>query len=460
MRAVVLALVVAAVATAAAGEAGPPPSCPRCNVVLVTFDALRADRLGAWGHDRPTSPALDDLAARSTVFTSCISQSATTVSAVPALLTGKFPVTDRLLVGLALKPDEPTLATVLREAGYRTLAVIAHDYARCAYSGCAGFDVRDDAFPVPEPADATAARVVRLLDGDARPPFFLWVHLRQPHAPYDVAQADFRTMLVPPVAGPDYFTPDVARPQFHQVLARLTEHYRAAGEPAVAMRVTGGRRMEVTASVVRQLAALYDANVLAGDRALATILAAIDRRGLQGRTVVVVAADHAESLGEHGWFGHNRLWHGMLHTPLVVHVPGRAPGRVDAPTMNVDVLPTVAALVGARLGHTVRGRDLFATPPDPVVQYAEYEDEYVVIADGLKLRMRRGWARGLYDLRRDPGESTDLVAARPEAVLRLRRLGDALRRRSLARPDAAPPTDIFRRLRELGYVEGDPAAED
>src|SRR6185369_11396536 len=135
------------VLTEALGGAATAAPCDRCNVVLVTFDALRADRLGVYGSRKPTSPVLDAFARRSAVFEDCISQSATTVSAVPAILTGRYPVTDSLLEGLTLRADVDTTASVLRRAGYRTLAVIGHTFAGCKYSRCRDVDAISDATP-------------------------------------------------------------------------------------------------------------------------------------------------------------------------------------------------------------------------------------------------------------------------------------------------------------------------
>jgi membrane-anchored protein YejM (alkaline phosphatase superfamily) len=220
---------------ALAGGAIAAGSCDRCNVVLVTFDALRADRLGAYGYQKPTSPVLDAFARRSTVFQDCLSQSATTVNAVPAILTGRYPVTDGLLHELVLRPNVDTIATVLRRAGYHTVAVIGHTFAGCKYSGCRDVDVVSDATPASEPTPKTVARALRLLEAEVREPFFFWVHLRVPHAPYEATPAQFAVMYDGP-PGPTLLSRQGPGERFFQTIARVRDHFGAAGEPVATTR--------------------------------------------------------------------------------------------------------------------------------------------------------------------------------------------------------------------------------
>jgi arylsulfatase A-like enzyme len=404
-------------------------------------------------------PALNAFASGATVFANCLAQSATTVTAVPALLTGKFPVTDRLLKDLTLQPNEPTIVTALHAAGYRTMAVIAHEFAACRYSGCAGFDGVDDYPGVYEPAAATGVRAIRMLETARPEPFFLWVHVRQPHQPYDATREEFTAAYDGPPA-PTFFSPLVSGRSFPDAVSALAGHYHeAAGEPLSPVRMLQ-RHALVTPTVLRQLEALYDANVRAGDRVFSQVLDWLGTHELRDRTVVVAAADHGEALGTHGWFGHNRLWHDMLHTPLVIAVPGARPEVVEAPVMNVDIAPTIARLVDVPLGYPVRGRDLFAVAPPGRVQYAEYPTEWVLTRDGMKVSVERDELRGLYDLRRDPTEAQNLARVAPEQAAGLLALGAELRRQTLAHDPTRTSPDLFERLRQLGYVDVDPATKE
>ncbi len=467
-------------------HAGSLPSCPGCNVVLVSFDALRADRLGTYGYTKPTSPAIDAFARHATVFERCLSQSATTVSAVPAMLTGRFPVTDNLLDGITLRPSEETIATVLKRAGYRTLAVISHTFAGCKYSGCRGVDVVSDATPQPEPVAPTIARALRVLDGEARPPFFLWVHVRFPHSPYDAGAAEFARMDDGD-GGPTFFSPGFPARTFFRTFDALVARYRARGEPVTTMDVVNGQRRDTTPSVVRQIRAFYDANVRFGDEAFGRILRDLKRRKWLARSVVIVAADHGEALGERGMIGHNTLLYPMLHTPLIVYVPGRHGRRSTAPVMNVDILPTIARVVGVPLPNRVRGHDVFEPRGPDAVQYAEYVRRHVVVGWPFKIDVStmswnalkkvtprdpnahepvryemvpatKATIGSVWDIEHDPGETVDHAADEHDLSATLERLGEDLVKEQLVTEPRPQAEEIFDKLKALGYVERDPTS--
>jgi len=151
----------------------------------------------------------------------------------------------------------------------------------------------------------------------------------------------------------------------------------------------------------------YDASIRGADAAFGRLLDFLKRAGRSGDTVVAVAADHGESLGEHGLVGHNALHHGVLHTPLVVRVPGGGSGRSAEPAMNVDLVPTLLSLLGLFAPEPRRGRDLFGSAPGHAFQFAEYENaRAVVVGERFKLRIRRGdrTSLELFDLVEDPAE--------------------------------------------------------
>ncbi len=450
LRALLLVAVVGVLATRIASA--PRVLCPSCNVVLVTFDALRADHLGAYGYPRPTSPVFDRLAEGSVLFLHNMSQSGSTISSVPSLLTGRFPHADRILSGRGLRPGERTLAAVLGEHGYRTLAVIAHEYARCRWGMCQGFAYTDDDYVAPEKAERTMDRVEAALDRRAREPFFLWIHVRQPHSPYDPERADFERFYAPRPGEPTYYD-DGDRVRWVGRDPLLLRYYRRRGERPRRYRLERGTRF-LTPSMVAQRRALYDGGVREADRALGRLLELLRERGWADRTVLVLAADHGERLGEGRLFGHNDLDSITLHTPLLVHAPGLRPRRVDAPTMNVDIVPTVLAILGMESGERLRGRDAIAPIPADRFQYAEYSKRWVVVQDGFELRRRASGPPELYDLRSDPAGARDLSERAPERVRALRAIRRRIRRESLARDRGAPDVSVLEQLRALGYIRG------
>ena len=448
-----LAVAVAVVVTLAARRPG-EPRCRGCNVLLVTFDSLRADRLGVYGSERATSPNIDTLARRSAVFLRNLSQSASTIASIPSIHTSKFPHVDLLLDGGVLRPAERTLAEILSDAGYDTAAVIAHEYARCQWGACQGFAATDDVYTAPEAAARTAERALAALAA-RRPPFFLWVHVRHPHAPYDPAPDVFARMYGSDGPQPTFYSSG----PFNWVaigfrLPMLNAQYASRGEPI--QRMSGGVN-EVTPTVLRQLVAMYDGSIREGDGVLGRLLEQLSAAGEASRTVVVIAADHGESLGEHQLLGHNLLWYGTLHTPLIVHVPGAAPGVFARPTMNVDIMPTILDVLELPVPERIRGLSVFGKRTH-AVRFAESSRTETVLRDDLRLSAGRGSRRSklplqLFDVGGDPNEQVDLAPARPDAVRELVTVLDGIRRVSLAVDPKAPDTDVEKKLRALGYIK-------
>jgi arylsulfatase len=436
-----------------------PPRCERCNVILVTFDALRADHLGIYGYGRDVSPEIDAFGRRSSVFTRCISQSASTVSSLPSIHVGKYPNTDRLLRRITLRESERTLAEMLREAGYATSAVIAHKFARCNWGVCRGFDAVDEDFEAPEAADETAARLLRRLRAHDAEPFFLWAHLRHPHTPYDPPEAIFRAFHDGDETTPTFYSKRLGGLPFRRQLGHLVRHFKALGEPVTRYEIDG-KRVSVTPSISEQLVAMYDGMIREGDRAFGALTGFLADSGLAERTVVVLAADHAESMGEHGVFGHNHLWYGALHTPLIVYVPGAAHRVSDRLVMNVDILPTILSVLGLEVPADIRGVSVFGRPRQREIQYAEYSGAQTIVRGDFKLIVgdtARAGARSqgarLFNLAEDPAEQVDLAASHPEIVRELEAIAARIEATSLAHEPDAPDSAVLEHLRALGYIE-------
>jgi len=435
------------------------PRCDRCNVILVTFDALRADHLGIYGYGKDVSPEIDAFGRRSSVFTRCLSQSASTVSSIPSIHTAKYPNTDGLLEGITLREGERTLAEILREAGYATSAVIAHKFAGCKWGACRGFDAVDEDYQAPEAADQTAARLLQRLRSHDAEPFFLWAHLRHPHTPYDPPEAVFRAFYDGDEAAPTFYSKRLAGLPFHRQLALLARRFEALGEPVTLYEIDGAPA-GATPSIIEQLIAMYDGNVREGDRVFGALIRGLAESGLADRSVVVLAADHAESMGEHGLFGHNRLWYGVLHTPLIVHVPGARHRVLDRPVMNVDILPTILSLLGLETPAGIRGVSVFGRPRRGEIQYAEYSAARTLVRGDFKLIVGHAGhaaapseAPRLFDIAEDPTEQVDLAASHPEIVEELEEVVAHIRAASLARDPGAPDGAVLEKLRELGYIE-------
>lgn len=440
----------AALAALLAGCSGAPPpaagprSCDGCNLVLVTFDALRADRLGTFGHDRNTSPELDAFARQSFVFTRAVSQCGSTAPSIPSILTSRYPFVDRVFRPLEMTPGQVTLADVLRDAGYRTAAVIGWKYAGSQLGFDQGFDVFDDDYVPDEPAARTRERAERMLDR-LEPPFFLWVHFRPPHYPYEADDDVFA----------EFYGRGDGGPTLQSAGREAVLAHSSASEPAEEFILDGTRGVRLTPSMLDQLRALYDGGIRRADAEFGRLLRRIDRAG--NDTVVVVASDHGESLGEHGLFDHNYLFYNILHTPILLRLPERTHAVLDHPVMNVDIFPTVLDVLGVPHDRAIRGRNLFDAKRSGTFQFAEYEDRRTLIQGNFKLILRQT-PQGLlppelYDVEGDPDETTNLAGDRPEVVNHLIELSNGLESLGAEQAPLEPDSKTRDALRSLGYVQ-------
>lgn len=311
-----------AAAHGARGVAPPasPSTAQRPNLLLVSIDALRADHLGAWGYSRATSPHLDALAQRGVRFSWAMTSCPATRCAMPALMTGRYAST--------IDPRQPpeTVATALRAAGWRTAAITCCDRFFDSVE-LAGFGEVDPAAHSARlarrgqsNADLVVAAAERWLERRDSAPFFLWLHLYDPHHPYWAPEEPLQ-----------FGERDVDR---------------------------------------------YDAELRYTDARLGELWRALERLGLGDSTIIAVTSDHGEEFGEHGLRFHSRsLYHQAVRIPLIWYVPpalgGSAPRVIDTPVSLVDVAPTLLELAhvasppgqnGRSLAPALRGGEAPARP--------------------------------------------------------------------------------------------------
>ena len=395
------------------------------NLVLVTLDTVRADHLGCYGDRAAVTPWLDRLAAQGIRFAQASSPVPLTLPSHTSVLTGLLPPHHGLRNNGAgaLRAGTATLATLLAGRGYRTGAFVGAFVLDRRFGLARGFEVYDDEIPrdpragvsleAERPGREVVDRALAWLRRDDPRPFFLWVHLYDAHAPY-----------MPP--------------------------------PAWAARHPGRP---------------YDGEVSEVDEQVGRVLAELDHRGLTERTVVAVAADHGEGLGEHGELTHGLLlYEPTLHVPLLLRAPGRLQPRVVAtPVSLVDLAPTLAGLLGKAFAKGSRdGRDLSAAllrgdEPAGADLYAETRYPAIFGWSPLAALRRRdlkyisGAQAELYDLRRDPREAANLMAqgAAAETARGFAARLAAIEAGAVVTPhQPAPDAETRARLASLGYVAG------
>ena len=388
------------------------------NVLLVTIDTLRKDRVGAFGNRSGLTPNIDRLAADGVRYTQAFSPVPMTLPAHASILTGLLPRRHgiRNNTGFRLDDRVPTLATRLKEAGYRTGAFLGAFVLDGRFGLRRGFDEYDDRFPHADRASfdyaqRRAAEVVALAgdwilapDASRTAPWFAWVHLYDPHAPYE-APAE----------------------------------YRAGRSP-------------------------YDAEVAYTDAMLGRLLDRLRAAHALDRTLIAVMGDHGESLGEHGEMSHGLFgYNATLAVPLILNASSTAPATVDAPVSHIDLAPTILDLVGLAFPALVDGQSLVRVPPRDRPVYFE----------ALDASLTRGWAplRGimqdgwkyidlpdaeLYDLAADPNEQHNRIGADPhlDALTRAFKLASGP---DVSAPRVALDPEAAARLRSLGYIGGTPA---
>ncbi len=433
----------------AARQAEPAARFP--NVLVVTIDTLRADRLSGYGYGRPTSPHLDRLLAGGARFTQARTVEPLTNPATCSLWTSLYPHEHGgTRNGLRMRPGLPSLSGILGRRGYRTAAFVGNWTLKDRISGLGEhFGRYDEVF--------TRKRWLGLFKGEAdardltdaalgwlrehrsreRRPFLLWVHYVEPHAPY----------------------------RLHEGFAG-----RLGIAPAAASRSDR-----------------YDSEIAFVDEQAGRLLALIAGDQRLANTLVVFTADHGESLGEHGYWGHGRnLYEPGLRIPLGVSWPGRLrPAAIDAPAVTLDVAPTVLGLLGLPVPAGFRGFDWTpvlqgraAAPRDRVTLHQAHKGAVLSAQEAHGAR-RRGLlavavvAGGrkevfgvserdlhLFDLGRDPRESRNLAGGVPERAGRpserlLSSLADV--DRGLVASDRLGPAELdaeqVQALRALGYVE-------
>lgn len=418
------------------GLAAPARRSSPHNIVLITLDTTRADRMGFLGSQRGLTPNLDALARDSVVFTHAYSQAPITSASHATILTGTYPqfhhVDD---AGMALAKDIPYAPDILRRRGYHTAAftgcVILDPKAGGAPGFDRGFGTYDAGFHARQSGESryqslerrggeVVAHAIAWLDKHSAAPFFLWVHIYDPHAPYD-----------PP------------------------EPFRS-----------------------RYASQLYDGEIASADAAVGKLLDYLHARKLYDGTIIAAVADHGEAFGEHGERGHGIfLYDPTIHVPLLIKLPGQAGERIDSRVSLVDVLPTILQAVGDSGPTGIQGKSLL-----PLLAPGSKEAERAAYSEASYPQRAFGWSplrslrsgkylfveaprSELYDQQTDPAAAYDLSSTAAPAAQTLKAQLDAFRGstgRSAVSAAEVTGRQQEEQLRALGYVasSGAPKKDD
>ena len=442
----------------------------RPNVVLVVIDAFRADRVTAMNHGVPVMPFLAQFAADSRQFTRALSQEAWTKPSMATIYTSLYAGAHGVQSGAKylLEPEEapesadalpasiPNMATVLKAAGYDTIGVQTNPNLQERFGFANGFNRY--AFLKGTPGMLVTPVVLDALK-QAKPPFFLYVHYFDPHAPY---------LALPPFCEAFGPMPEITPEEDELFRTRQVDVCRDLDRVALGI---AGRPVfpPLSDRAKTYLRHCYDVECRLVDDQIREVIAAL---GTQAQnTLVVITADHGEELWDHGELGHGKTAHGeVLHVPLLFHYPGRLPAKAD-PAMagTVDILPSVAGFLGLPVNPAWQGVDLLkarAAGAD-AVQFSQckgafpgFPREYGVAQSGsdkLIIDLKHGTTQ-LFDTIQDPGETRNLAAAKPERTAELRKRFEEHAARmkevsaTLPHETAALSEETKEAIRALGYL--------
>ena len=417
------------------------------NVVVIVADALRARSMSLYGYRRKTTPFLDRLAERSTVYTRMYSNSTSTRTSLTSMLTGKHPFSHgRLTKFLPAYNSPENLLRILRKNGYTTAAIasnsdatfyllgLTHELVHGEYPnfrrltlswlrdngvyptspGSRMYDELTQFLPVlgfPKkalgygPADDTLNLASRVL-AKLPEPFFLYVHVHEPHNPYEA---------------PSPFRNKYTKLDYGEVNKKISSDYYARYEPELQPFVDAHRDH-------------YDEAIEFFDFELSKFIGRLNGNSRWSDSLIIVTGDHGESF-ERGFLNHGEdLYESSIHVPLVIQFPGQAAGyRSAAPVQSIDISPTILRTAGIPVpnwidGTALNGGEKMLERYRVVVNYKDPDGRRIYdIPTKLAIQRRQrklivscdmGGAE-LYDLAQDPGESKDLSAKQPETVREL-----------------------------------------
>ena len=444
-----LILIMTALTALHAAAQAPPKPAP--NVVLITIDTLRADHLGCYGYKQIKTPNIDGLAADGVRFERAFAVVPVTLPSHSSMLTGTYPMLSGMhdFSGNKLSPLQHTLASVLKQAGYQTGAVIGAAVLDSRFGLNQGFDFYYDHFEfsrldeanldeMERPGNVVADVALNWLAKNPQKKFFLWMHLYDPHFPYHPPEPYSR----------DYAT-----------------------QP-------------------------YDGEIAFADEQVGRLLRFLKEKGIYQNTVIVLCGDHGESLGEHGEKTHGFfIYNATMHVPLIIRLPEQLPGHLPEkttartladPVSLVDIMPTVLEAIGLQVPSQVQGRSLLREiRPDPSAPDAQANRERTLYGETFLPRIHFNWSElrasentkyhfidaprpELYDLAKDPGEVNNLFAEKKAVAEEMRSklvgmIRDYSAGKELAEKTGLDPA-LMERLKSLGYAGfsggGDPSTSD
>lgn len=453
MKKLVLGALAGAIGVLAACGTGTEPVVR--NVILISIDTLRADYLEPYGAPAGLTPNVARFAEESVVFEDAIAQATSTLPSHMSIFYSVHTFAHRAYIGNPPAPQLTAPVRALRDGGVATGAFVGGGQIMPRYGLDRGFgtyevintrDIDGDNRHVDRLGDLHAA-AESFLSAHGNAPFFLFLHTYEPHTPYAPLP---RHLDQARGVGAGGIGADLDAP--------LVEYEAGLGVPAEAW-IADDRRLK------------YAAEIAYVDEFLGRLFETIERFQLAEDTLIILTADHGESLGERGVVGHNKFYTEQLRVPFIVRAPGVMPARTAEPVELIDAMPTIFARLGIEPPYPFEGRDLtpvldggsFGTPDR--YRFSENKGQAAVLQGNWKVVFSQRDPNDfqLFDLETDPGELTDLADQRAAVAGRLIRAYHdmvaanaslaALFPRAGEDFDATLDEETRRQLRALGYLQ-------
>lgn len=422
------------------------------NVVLITVDTLRADHLGCYGYDKNTSPTIDRLAREGVKFEYVFAQRGLTWPSLTSIMTSMYPKTHGVESNeMHLAPAFLTMPEILKDAGYKTAAFLTNYF----HAPNRGFDVKKGG-AVGDLDRQVTNLAVRWLEKQRGEKFFVWIHYKNPHMPYNPPE-QFRDADILDYDGP-----------YDGSWAKMDSVYT--------------NKIDLSYRDLSHIIKLYDAEIKSTDSYIAEVLAKLDEMGISDNTFVIFSADHGEELYDHHYYFYHgcSIYDGVLRIPLLFRYPGVfQPGRVnDNLFESIDIAPTILQALKIPPGPEFEGRSffhvLFAGQSNewhqvfgersrkiyvtrtPRWKFIYNPDNYLTNCVRSPADQGGGFplaTEELYDIANDPGENVNLAEQHPLVA-------DSLRNQLLVWAESNKrqhvPQKLSKeaeeRLRALGYI--------
>jgi len=438
---------------------GRVPWARRQNVVVVVIDTLRQDHLPSYGYQRELTPFLSPWTDHAAQF-DAVSPTSWTKPAVASILTGLHPVRHQAYGRTDMLPASiPTLAAILKDNGYSTMAVVSNGWVSPEFGmnrGFDSFDVLDSGDPMDQSHDAPQINAVVLpkIKLFTKQPFFLYVHYSDPHSPYHPSMT-WEGKPLPPELRKGLTTDDL-------------DSTNDTDRPA---------------EVVQRAIDLYDGEIRQTDTALQKVFGALHRAHLLKNTLVIVTADHGEELNDHRRFGHGQTLFGeVTRVPLIIRGPGIPSGRRTGQASLLDITPTILGYLripapaggfdGTSLVPTLANPSI-VIPARDMLFHLDYQDASKVggqiikvpraalafITDMQKFVINKNpYQLSLFDLRTDPGERRDRTGEKPQLATdlagRIAETYNEYSHRRAQRATVVASNETRRAVLALGYLSG------